>query len=51
MFYHNKPLFRARSEGLGRLAPPVYTPCLILTRSLTKDVTDTEKSCYGTIFL
>ena len=24
MFCHNKPLFRARSEGLGRLAHSVY---------------------------
>ena len=45
MFCHNKRLFRARSEGLGRLAHSVYTPCPILTRSWTKDVTGTEKSC------
>ena len=25
MFFHNKPLFRARSEGLGRLAHSVYS--------------------------
>ena len=25
MFCHNKPLFRARSKGLGRLAHSVYT--------------------------
>ena len=29
MFCHNKPLFRARSKGLGRLAHSVYSPvCL-----------------------
>ena len=26
MFCHNKPLFRARSKGLGCLAHSVYTP-------------------------
>ena len=31
MFCHNKPLFRARSEGLGRLAHSVYSDKFLLS--------------------
>ena len=34
MFCHNKPLFRARSEGLGRLAHSVYCPLSFAAFSL-----------------